>query len=107
MADKPGKSQEKPDRNPRKQGRDSRPVQMGGLSGAASEGSQLGNAAAQDIGNTGSSGEGEIQFRNPDLNIRHNPDTEEGLEEQERDLHKDQGHLTEERKRRRMEKRKD
>ena len=66
---------------------DAKPVKMGGMSNAAMEG-QLGNAAAQDVGNAGSSGEGEAKFNNPDYNIQHNPDMVEGVEAQRKRLHK-------------------
>ena len=78
MADKRKQDQKKNDQPIRG---DAKPVKMGGMSNAAMEG-QLGNAAAQDVGNTGSSGEGEAQFTNPDYNIQHNPDKVEGLEAQ-------------------------
>lgn len=107
MADKRNKDQKKkqPDLPERRRGPDSKPVKMGGMSNAAMEGA-MGNAAAQDVGNTGSSGEGEATFTNPDYNIPHNPDMVEGLEEQRKYLDKGAGHLTEQQKRRRDEKRK-
>ena len=67
-------------------GKDSKPVKMSGMSNAAMEG-QLGNAAAQDVGNTGSSGEGQAHFTNPDYNRQRNPDAVEGLEAQRQRLH--------------------
>ncbi len=82
--------------------KDKRPVHM---TGGDAHGGQLASPNAQEEGNRASSGEGEINFNNPDYNIQHNVDDTEGLEEQLRDDDKSAGHLTPAAQRRKDEKR--